>query len=80
MKIDDRLDEFIKKSENPNWWRTVKDELNQRNIEITDEQLDIMRRIRTGKFVNKAMEDTHVVPAHKVRDTTRQVRVHPPHG
>jgi ribosome biogenesis protein ERB1 len=49
----------MKKSENPNWWRMVKDELNQKNIEITDEQLDIMRRIRTGKFVNKAMADTN---------------------
>lgn len=37
----------------------VKDELNQRSIEITDEQLDIMRRIRTGKFVNKQMAETN---------------------
>lgn len=38
----------------------MKDELNQRNVEITDEQLEIMKRIRTGRFVNKAMEETHV--------------------
>ena len=37
----------------------VKDELNQKNIEITDEQLEIMRRIRTGRFVNKHMAETH---------------------
>lgn len=48
LTIDDGLDEFIKKSENPNWWRTVKDELNQKNIEITDQQLEFMRRIRNG--------------------------------
>lgn len=59
LPSDDGLDEFIKKSENPNWWRTVKDELNMRNIEITDEQLDLMRRIRTGKFVDKKMAETN---------------------
>lgn len=48
LTLDDGLDEFIKKSENPNWWRTVKDELNQKNIEITDQQLEFMRRIRNG--------------------------------
>lgn len=48
LTSDDGLDEFIKKSENPNWWRTVKDELNQKNIEITDQQLEFMRRIRNG--------------------------------
>lgn len=36
----------------------MKDELNQKNIEITDEQLDLMRRIRTGQYVNKAMGET----------------------
>lgn len=56
---DDALDDFIKKSEDPNWWRTVKDELNQKKIVLTDEQLDVIRRIRSGKFVNKAMSETH---------------------
>lgn len=55
---NDGIDEFIKKSENPDWWRTVKDELNQKNITITDEQLDMIRRIRTGRYVNKKMEET----------------------
>jgi ribosome biogenesis protein ERB1 len=58
--LDDGLDEFIRRSENPAWWRTVKDELNQKNIEITEEQLELIRRIRQGKFVNKAIGETHV--------------------
>ena len=56
---DDGLDDFIKKSENPNWWRTIRDELNQKNIEITDEQLEIMKNISRGKFVNKQISETH---------------------
>ena len=58
---DDGLDDFIKKSENPNWWRTIRDELNQKNIEITDEQLEIMKNISRGKFVNKQIDRKSVV-------------------
>ncbi|EAS04137.2 ribosome biogenesis protein bop1, putative (macronuclear) [Tetrahymena thermophila SB210] len=52
---DDKIDEFIKKAEDPNWWRTIQDELNQREIVLTDEQLKLLERIRKGKFASKAI-------------------------
>lgn len=37
QKQEDKIDEFIKKAENPDWWKTVRDELNQQDIVLTDE-------------------------------------------
>jgi ribosome biogenesis protein ERB1 len=39
---DGVIDAFINRSENKNWWRTIKDELNQKNIVLTDEQLSVL--------------------------------------
>lgn len=50
-----KLEEFIKKSENKDWWRTIRDELNQREIVLTDEQLALIDRIRSGKMASKAV-------------------------
>lgn len=50
---------MIDKAENPDWWREIKDEYNQKTVKITDEQLEYIRRIRTGKFVDKKMEETN---------------------
>lgn len=35
----DRIEEFVQKSENKDWWRTVTDDLNNRDIVLTDAQL-----------------------------------------
>lgn len=56
-KQDDKIDEFINKSENVNWWRTIRDELNQQDIILTDDQLDVLERIRAGKFANRAIAE-----------------------
>jgi len=37
LKKDDKIDQFLKKAEDPNWWRTIRDELNQKDIVLTDE-------------------------------------------
>lgn len=56
-KQSDKIDEFIKKAEDPNWWRIVRDELNQRDIVLTDDQLRILDRLRKGKFANKQIAE-----------------------
>lgn len=50
-----KLEEFIQKSENKDWWRTIRDELNMRDIVLTDEQLALIDRIRSGKMASKAV-------------------------
>lgn len=55
QKGPNKLEEFIQKSENKDWWRTIRDELNMRDIVLTDEQLALIDRIRSGKMASKAI-------------------------
>lgn len=57
-KQDDKITEFIKKSENKDWWRTIRDELNQRDIRLNDKQLELIDRIRSGKMASKTIATT----------------------
>ena len=54
-KQDDMITQFIKKAENPDWWRTIRDELNQRDVRLSDKQLELIDRIRQGKMASKTV-------------------------
>jgi ribosome biogenesis protein ERB1 len=54
-KQNDKITEFIRKSENKDWWRTIRDELNQRDIRLNDKQLELIDRIRSGKMASKTV-------------------------
>lgn len=54
-KQADKIEEFIKKSENKDWWRTIRDHLNATDIRLSDEQLEIIDRIRSGKMASKTI-------------------------
>jgi len=54
------LDVLIQRAENPDWWRTVRDELNNENIVLSKEQLMILERIRSGHFAGKSTEHEDV--------------------
>lgn len=72
-----KLEEFIKKSENKDWWRTVRDQLNMRDIVLTDEQLALIDRIRSGKMASKKIATTDysfVLP----HDDPFPIHAHPP--
>lgn len=43
-------------SEDPNWWRTIRDELNNENVVLSKEQLMTLERIRSGHFSSKSTE------------------------
>jgi ribosome biogenesis protein ERB1 len=49
-KQSSKLEEFVKKAEDPNWWRTIRDELNEKDVVLTDEQLDLLDRIRNRRY------------------------------
>lgn len=50
-----KLEEFIHKSENKDWWRTIRDELNMTDIVLNDQQLALIDRIRSGKMASKTI-------------------------
>jgi ribosome biogenesis protein ERB1 len=46
----DELDELIRKIDDPDYWRTVRDDKNDRDVRLSDRELDILRRIQQGHF------------------------------
>lgn len=77
QKQDDMVTEFIKKSENKDWWRTIRDELNQRDIRLTDKQLELIDRIRSGKMASKTIAATSYEVKYDYDDPF-PVHAHPP--
>jgi len=55
---ENKLDTFISRSENPDWWRTIRDEDNQKDIVLSDKQLDTISRIIKGKAFTKKYDET----------------------
>merc|ERR1712025_725397 len=51
-KAGDKLDEFLNKMENPNYWRTVLDKTTGQNVVLTDEDVDTIERFKKGKSLN----------------------------
>ncbi|RHZ56097.1 hypothetical protein Glove_406g85 [Diversispora epigaea] len=46
----DELDKFLDSMEDPDTWMSVKDNSLQKNVRLTDEELEIIRRIQLGEF------------------------------
>ena len=45
----DRLDKFLAKMDDPDYGRTIVDPLTKREIVLTDEEVDMIKRIQGGK-------------------------------
>ncbi|XP_057210906.1 ribosome biogenesis protein bop1 [Triplophysa rosa] len=50
IRNKDELDEFLDKMENPDYWRTVQDKMTGADIRLSDEQVELVRRLQQGKF------------------------------
>jgi len=48
----DQIEDFIAKADDPDYWRTVFDELNQKDVVLTDDELQQIARIRSGQFAD----------------------------
>jgi ribosome biogenesis protein ERB1 len=77
QKQDDKITEFLKKSENKDWWRTIRDELNQRDIRLSDKQLELIDRIRSGKMASKTVATASYEVSYDYNDPF-PVHAHPP--
>lgn len=56
QKQADKIEEFIERATDKNWWRKIRDELNNKDIILTDEQLNVIHRIREGAHANKSLD------------------------
>lgn len=50
----DQLDEFLNRMEDPNFWRTVKDPKTGQNVILSDEDIDLIKRISAQRIPNAA--------------------------
>lgn len=48
----DQIDDFLRKIEDPNFWRTVKDPQTGQEIVLTDADIELIKRINSGRVPN----------------------------
>lgn len=46
----DELDEFLRRQNDPNWWRELNDKLNNRNVKLSKADIELIERIRSGRY------------------------------
>ena len=60
--MSSKVDELLKNAEDPNRWRTVQDLQNEREVYLTDADIEIIRRLRAGQYPDgKMAEDDYIV-------------------
>lgn len=53
----DQIDDFLRKIEDPNFWRTVKDPLTGQEVVLTEEDIGLIRRINSGRVPDTQFDD-----------------------
>ena len=53
MLEKDEIQKFVEKSEDPQWWRNITDELNNKEVRLSRADLEMIMRIRQGKVADK---------------------------
>lgn len=48
----DQIDDFLRKIEDPNFWRTVKDPQTGQEVLLTDEDIALIKRVNSGRIPN----------------------------
>lgn len=56
----DTIDEFLKRMEDPNFWRTVKDPQTGQNVVLSDEDVGLIKRIMAGRNPDQQYNDYEV--------------------
>ena len=44
------LDSLLARNDDPKFWRTIRDDLNDEDIQLSSEELQMLQRIRQGRF------------------------------
>merc|ERR1719478_826761 len=66
------IDSLLESADNPDAWRTIKDHKNQREIVLTDTDLELIRRIRSQLYASKATDTTSFVEIEN-----KDAKIHP---
>lgn len=66
------IDALLESKDNPDAWRTIKDHKNQREIVLTDTDLEVIRRIRQRMYPSKGTDATAMVEF-----DNPEARIHP---
>nr|XP_022901034.1 ribosome biogenesis protein BOP1 homolog [Onthophagus taurus] len=53
----DNIDNFLKRIEDPNFWRTVKDPQTGQDVVLTDQDINLIKRIHGGKIPDENFEE-----------------------
>jgi len=69
----DKLDNFLAKMEDPDYWRTVRDQINMEDIKLTDEEIEIIQRIEGGRYADKNFDPYEPYVDH----FTSETMIHP---
>ena len=55
MVEQDELAKFIERQNDKDWWKKITDELNNKQIKLSEADLELLQRLRSGKFVDKSI-------------------------
>lgn len=53
----DQLDDFLKRMEDPNFWRTVKDPQTGQDVILSDADIDLIKRINSQRIPDAGYDD-----------------------
>ena len=56
MPEQDELEKFIERQNDPQWWRKITDDLNNRNVRLSKADLELIQRVRAGQFADKDID------------------------
>lgn len=59
---NDQLDKFLSKMEDPDYWRTVTDRQTGAKIVLTDEDIEVIKRLTMGKYASADVEEFETAP------------------
>lgn len=61
-KRNDELDKFLSKMDDADYWRTVTDRQTGGKIVLSDEDIDLIKRLVRGKYANADVEEFETAP------------------
>lgn len=53
-----QIDKLLASEQNPDFWRTIYDEMNQKVVKLTPQQIQLLRRIKNKAYIDDAIKNT----------------------
>lgn len=54
---EDEVEKFLQKAKSKDWWRNITDEMNNKTVYLSDKDLEIINRIRSGRYASSKVKD-----------------------